>query len=361
MRCFFKSLVLFAFLFIHLQTKGQEKLDFDISKSCSVYGEKIGGSIYGFNSTKEAITIVDDIVKLVGLKRKFKIMSGNVPNAVAVIKPIPGGHDRFIIYSQSFISNLKAESNTYWSAIGVLAHEMGHHFNGHTLLNGGSRPPTELEADEFAGFVLGKLGATIKEAQSMFNNKLMYQEFDSDSHPATSARLEAIAVGWENGREKEKPKRTTNDEVSERIENKKTNSNTTSLCNRAINILDGNVNKDFEGSLQILIDATKLNNCYSRQHELFESELAFWYFNGHNRAPEDLNESYYWAKRAANMGDRRGMFFVGVLLLSPNDTWVSRGRRVVPYNKSQGVRLLKQSAKFGFGPAEQMLRDLGEY
>ena len=34
----------------------------------------------------------------------------------------------------------------------------------HTLERGGSRPEIELEADEFSGFVLRKMGATLPQA-----------------------------------------------------------------------------------------------------------------------------------------------------------------------------------------------------
>ncbi len=58
---------------------------------------------------------------------------------------------------------------------------------------GGSRPPTELEADKFAGFVVGKLGGDLQEAQWLFRQ---LPAAGSDTHPPRSARLEAVAVGW---------------------------------------------------------------------------------------------------------------------------------------------------------------------
>ncbi|MGJ8685757.1 MAG: hypothetical protein ACSHWW_14090 [Nonlabens sp.] len=353
--------ILFSIIFLTLNglIQAQEKLDFDISKSCSFYGKEITGNIYSFDSTEEAIEIIDKIVSKVGLERNFRIMSGNVPNAVAVIKPTSEGHERFIIYSQSFISNLKESSKSYWSSIGVLAHEMAHHFNGHTLLVGGSRPSIELEADKFAGFVLAKMDANISQAQSMFNNDLMYQEHENETHPATSARLEAIAVGWENGRDKQKRKIDISN--TDERENSKTNNSTEDLCDLAVKILDGKVNKNFEGSLKVLEDALNLSNCYSRSHELIESELAFWYFNGQNGASRDDNIAYSWAKKAANKGDRRGMFFIGALSLTPNDKWQSRGERIISYNKKRGITYLTKSSDLGFGPAEQFLIDLGEY
>ena len=75
----------------------------------------------------------------------------------------------------------------------LLSHEIAHHLNGHTLEAGGSRPPTELEADKFAGFAVGKLGGSLQEAQWLFRQ---LSAEGSETHPPRSARLEAVAVGW---------------------------------------------------------------------------------------------------------------------------------------------------------------------
>ncbi|MEM9679119.1 MAG: hypothetical protein AAF901_02245 [Bacteroidota bacterium] len=194
--------LLLCLLFVAPFGFSQEKLDIDLSSSCSFDGAPIETHIYGFKSSAEAKGIVDQIVGHIGLKRNFQITAGNVPNAVATIKKkYDGTYDRYIIYSQSFITHIINQTNSYWAAIGIMAHEVAHHLNGHTL-KGGSRPPTELEADEFAGFILYKMGATLEEAQKMFNNKTMYQRYDSNTHPATSARLEAVAVGWQRAKER---------------------------------------------------------------------------------------------------------------------------------------------------------------
>ncbi|GAB5527156.1 MAG: hypothetical protein Roseis2KO_50280 [Roseivirga sp.] len=198
-------LILTLFIFSICHTQGQERIYIDASNSCSFSGSPLSGNIYSFKSSIEAIQIVDAIVDLIGLKRNFEIRAGNVENASATILPGANGtYDRYIIYSQSFMSNIINQTNSYWSAIGIMAHEVAHHLNGHTL-KGGSKPPTELEADEFAGFIMSKMGATLQEAQTMFNNRMLYQPFESATHPATSARLEAIAVGWQRAREKKRP------------------------------------------------------------------------------------------------------------------------------------------------------------
>jgi Zn-dependent protease with chaperone function len=76
----------------------------------------------------------------------------------------------------------------------LIAHEMGHHLNGHTLHRGGSEPALELEADEFAGFVLRKLGATLREAQEVMY--LISGSQSSATHPARNDRMLAIEKGW---------------------------------------------------------------------------------------------------------------------------------------------------------------------
>lgn len=52
------------------------------------------------------------------------------------------------------------------AAIGVMAQEVGHHLPGHTITAQGSRPAMELEADDFSGFVLGRFGASLADAQA---------------------------------------------------------------------------------------------------------------------------------------------------------------------------------------------------
>lgn len=88
-------------------------------------------------------------------------------------------------------------SNNSWSSISILAHEIGHHLQGHTLSNSGSRPPIELEADKFSGFVLAKMGASLEDAQSAILH--LVSDNASHSHPGRSARLDAIAFGFKEG------------------------------------------------------------------------------------------------------------------------------------------------------------------
>lgn len=80
------------------------------------------------------------------------------------------------------------------------------YLNGHTLIPGGSRPPTELEADSFSGFVLYKMGANLEEAQAAMN--AIASEKGSETHPPKRSRLAAIESGWTKAKDQDKSNST---------------------------------------------------------------------------------------------------------------------------------------------------------
>jgi uncharacterized protein (TIGR02145 family) len=182
-----------ALLFALSVSFGQTRINFDLGKSCSYYGENITDDIYSFTSIQEAKDIVARIVNVVGLEQNFQISAANVPNAMAIIEY----NQRLILYSQNFILNIKNATGTDWAGISILAHEIGHHLNGHTIMPGGSRPDLELQADKFSGFACAKLGATLQQAQAAMNS--FASSSGSSTHPPRSARIEAIALGWTQG------------------------------------------------------------------------------------------------------------------------------------------------------------------
>src|SRR5690606_26749161 len=54
----------------------------------------------------------------------------------------------------------------------------------------------ELEADEFSGFVLRKMGASLAEAQAAM--AVLSDERETATHPGRRSRLTAISNGWRN-------------------------------------------------------------------------------------------------------------------------------------------------------------------
>lgn len=87
-----------------------------------------------------------------GLIGNFEIRVTGVPNAATITE----GSQRYILYNQNFIREISTVAESEWAATSILAHEVGHHLNGHTLDGRGSRPTIELEADYFSGYIFAE-------------------------------------------------------------------------------------------------------------------------------------------------------------------------------------------------------------
>jgi hypothetical protein len=136
--------------------------------------------------------IIGEIIEVVGLKPRFEVRTANIENAAAVIY----NGKRYILYNERFLAAINNAVHTDWAGVSILAHEIGHHLNGHTLSRSGSNHADELEADEFSGFVLRKMGASMEDAQAAM--KVLSDERSSATHPGRSYRLAAISKGWRN-------------------------------------------------------------------------------------------------------------------------------------------------------------------
>ncbi|MGL4630274.1 MAG: MORN repeat-containing protein [Leadbetterella sp.] len=149
-----------------------------------------------FTSKPEVSKAVENIVKRSGLRQNFYVMEcPNTDNCFAATR----NGERLIVYDSKFISRLSDLTKTDWGAMSILAHEIGHHLQGHTIKKGGSEHDKELEADEFSGFVMYQLGATLKQAQAAIFS--LTQEYTTSTHPPKSKRLKAIETGYQNAKE----------------------------------------------------------------------------------------------------------------------------------------------------------------
>ena len=168
-----------------------------------------------FTSNYEANNAVDKILSVIGTSQKPILQPcSNLNNAVAASYK----GQRYILYDKVFMESLTVGRNKYWSNMFILAHEVGHHINGHSLdiilyQNDVINPKSlstirsqELEADEFAGFVLAKLGATFNQTSKvLLNIPKISNDYDS-THPSTDKRIRAVKNGWERGYVKKETK-----------------------------------------------------------------------------------------------------------------------------------------------------------
>lgn len=151
----------------------------------AVLDNNIGGKI--INSS-----VVDSISSSVGLPSNFKLLRSDVENAVAAIQ----NDERVILYNPEFIMNVYNMTNSHWSYVSVIAHEIGHHLSGHTFV-GKSLFQREIEADRFSGFVMRRLGATVDQATA----SLRLFDQSPSSHPPKNDRINAVIVGWNSAGE----------------------------------------------------------------------------------------------------------------------------------------------------------------
>ena len=188
-------------LFIPLMTFGQDYgNNADAIKLCTFIQTN------NFGTDAEAERGLDRILSVIGASKRFILQPcDNINNAVATsYKGI-----RYILYDRDFMSSLNSGDN--WENLFILAHEVGHHINGHSLdlvlyVTEVVEPETlvnqrkqELEADEFAGFILGKLGATLEQTSSSINLMASNSDDTYSTHPSKSKRLAAINKGHKKG------------------------------------------------------------------------------------------------------------------------------------------------------------------
>lgn len=135
---------------------------------------------------------VGKIVGGSGLARNFDVFTAPIENAVAFVE----SGKRFVVYDPELFAALENKTHNHWVGISIMAHEIGHHLNGHTVMFEGSQQDLELEADSFSGFILYKLGASIDDARAAM--KTLASEEGSETHPGRAKRLAAITRGWNN-------------------------------------------------------------------------------------------------------------------------------------------------------------------
>jgi len=188
-----KKLILLL-LFIPLVSFGQTKVELELC---------IAMQSSNFMSDSEAENALNKILNTIGASKNFVLTPcSNINNAAATsYKGI-----RYILYDKEFMQSINSKTNN-WSSLAILAHEIGHHINGHaldiTMYLGGvveaeslaNQRKQELESDEFAGFVLARLGADLNSALA-FTEILIEKDDTYDTHPTKSKRVNAVRKGF---------------------------------------------------------------------------------------------------------------------------------------------------------------------
>ena len=162
-----------------------------VGQYCSFNGKAFPSTIRSFSSDSAAQQAVKRLTQHVGVQlTSFTLRAATVPNAAAVIE----NGKRYILYNQRFMRQVNNTARNDWAGISILAHEIGHHLNGHTLGQGNDRIEEELAADQYSGFILQQMGATLEQASSAM--KTIPGLEASDTHPGREERIDAVVNGW---------------------------------------------------------------------------------------------------------------------------------------------------------------------
>ena len=175
----------------------------NISQSiCYLTDEEINIKFYLQNiqsNTELDNEILLYITKEAGITPNFNLKDcSNINNAIAIINPYKN-NQRTILFDKKYFNNLYKDNN--WYAIFILAHEIGHHLNGHTipkeLYNYSEIQNRELEADYFAGYILYRLGASENDIIKIINT-LPEPNTQNSTHPKNQKRIHFALQGYTN-------------------------------------------------------------------------------------------------------------------------------------------------------------------
>ena len=159
-------------------------------------------SLKGFTTDKEAEDALNKILNVIGASRNFVLVPcDDINNALAITYK----GERYILYDKDFIEQIEDVTNN-WSGLFILAHEIGHHINGHTrdfllakVLDEQSKEKQreeELEADEFAGFIVANLGASQNDIIELFDVIGIKGDDSYSTHPSKDKRLLSAKKGF---------------------------------------------------------------------------------------------------------------------------------------------------------------------
>lgn len=201
-----KGLILVTSLLVHSQYSHSQSCAYDrsLDESTELCTALSGNS---YISSAGADQALNKILSAIGASKRFILKEcDGVNNAsAAAYKGV-----RYIFYNKTFMNQIISRTDN-WSNLSILAHEVGHHINGHTMdivlyaSDVVKKEPLEesrkqeLEADEFSGFVLAQLGATKEQALQVMKVISSDADDSQSTHPARYKRLRAITTGYQKG------------------------------------------------------------------------------------------------------------------------------------------------------------------
>ena len=245
----------------------------------------------------------------------------------------------YILFNPEFWESLKnfnfavkdlPKADINWVGMTILAHELGHIVNRHWEDKTKSSKQLELEADNYAGYLMYQMGATLSQTQqAMYHPSVKVSESNENysTHPFREQRLQAIEMGY-------------------------TSAKATSEINPNVALKVGEAEyleglKYFYGQNNVTMNYKKsfelLNTAAAKGYTKAYTMLGHFYYNGYEVSP-DQTEAVVWYQKAAKSGDIDGQYFLGLM-----------------YNNGHGVNHDSQKAAIWFLKAAEQGNKNAQY
>jgi hypothetical protein len=160
----------------------QDEIDLNATDHCLYHGERMPSSYVRFESDPEIEGLKDLILEKIGTPANFEMLCSNVPSIAAVVDR----DKRYILYSRRFF-NTEPDRVV---RLALIAHEIGHHANGHALTADPTAAEEEIEADEFMGYALCLTGAPAGKIEGILTRLALH------SGVSATERLEDVMRGF---------------------------------------------------------------------------------------------------------------------------------------------------------------------
>lgn len=171
-----------------------ENSNLNITSGCFYNEAQKSSSIRVFkpNNTKY-VKIIQEIILSQGIKKEIQIYEAKIDNALATI--ING--EMIIVYDTVFLNMAEKLSNYKGGATLILAHEIGHLLNIHSLSPSESSSWwDELDADYFVGSIVLSKKIPIDAVYAVYD--MFPTKSTSKSHPEWQARIKTTINGYCN-------------------------------------------------------------------------------------------------------------------------------------------------------------------
>ena len=274
-----------------------------------------------FNSIKifkpintKYLKIAQEIILSRGVKKDVQFYEADINNALATI--VNG--KMIIIYDTTFLNMTEKLTNNKGGATMVLAHEIGHLLNIHSLAPSASSPWwDELDADYFVGLIVLAKKIPIESIYALYD--LFPTMSDSKSHPEWQARIKTTINGYCNGILSNQINSTSRS--SDPITRLKQLQHQLSLL-----LNQSKLDVDYDVTIAFSVSNSVITRAYkNEQGEIFKEELPISDVSSIELLPHDVGTisfstysggSFYWMlggmhnKEIIDTYNSRGMFIM---------------------------------------------------